>query len=238
MKLLTFCLLAGVFPGWSETRGATFAPITLYVQFQQPPSEGVILAIQDELEEIMDHIGLHFEWRDLAKAGHEVSAELAVVSFKGRCDLAGIGGRSKFEGALGWTHISDGQILPFTDISCDRVREFAQSGLVAINAGEREEKYGRALARVLAHELYHIFANTMHHARIEQDALGCGRFTSIDMCDDADIAYLIEIELSFCLFRHTSLRLGRTFAARPERFNGNEQRRGWPLPYGVCRLSS
>ena len=43
------------------------------------------------------------------------------------------------------------------------MREFAQSGLVAINAGEREEKYGRALARVLAHELYHIFANTMHH---------------------------------------------------------------------------
>ena len=163
MKLLTFCLLAGVFPGWSETRGATFAPITLYVQFQQPPSEGVILAIQDELESIMEHIGLHFEWRDLANAGHEVSAELAVVSFKGRCDLAGIGGRSKFEGALGWTHISDGQILPFTDISCDRVREFAQSGLVATNAGEREEKYGRALARVLAHELYHIFANTMRH---------------------------------------------------------------------------
>ncbi|MEO8369249.1 MAG: hypothetical protein ABI806_08620 [Candidatus Solibacter sp.] len=164
MKLLTFCLLAGVLPGWSETRGATFAPITLYVQWQQPAPEGVLLAIQEELDSIMDRIGLHFEWRDLAKAGHEVSPELAVVSFKGRCDLMGLGGKSKLEGALGWTHVSDGQILPFTDISCDRVRDFAQAGLVAINAGEREEKFGRAVGRVLAHELYHIFANTLHHA--------------------------------------------------------------------------
>jgi len=166
LKLLAFCLLAGVFPGWSETRGATFAPITLYVQFQQPAPEGVRLAIQDELESIMEPIGLRFDWRALANAGHEVSAELAVVSFKGRCDLAGLSGKTKFQGALGWTHVSDGQILPFTDISCDRVREFSQGGLVAVNANEREEKYGRAIARVLAHELYHIFANTMHHSNV------------------------------------------------------------------------
>jgi len=133
------------------------------VQFQQAPPEGVLLAIQDELQSIMEPIGLHFDWRDLAKAGHDVSAELAVVSFKGRCDLTGLTGKSKLAGALGWTHVSDGQILPFTDISCERVRDFAQGGLVAINADEREEKYGRAMGRVLAHELYHIFANTMRH---------------------------------------------------------------------------
>ena len=123
----------------------------------------MLLAIQDELESIMEPIGLRFEWRELAKAGHEVSSELAVVSFKGRCDVAGINPRSKFEGALGWTHVSDGQILPFTDVSCDRVRDFTQAGLVATSSGEREEKFGRALGRVLAHELYHIFANTLHH---------------------------------------------------------------------------
>ena len=70
-------------------------------------------------------------------------------------------GRS--EGALGWTHVSDGQILPFTDINCDRVREFAQSGLMQFRMEDREAKYGRALGRVLAHELYHIFANTARH---------------------------------------------------------------------------
>jgi len=164
LKLVLFCLLAGVFPGWSETRGATFAPITLYTQFEQAPPGGVLEALQDEVASIMAPIGIRFEWRDLGKTGgHEVSAELAVVTFKGRCDAAGLLTRSKFEGALGWTHVSDGQILPFTDVSCDRVREFVQTGLLAFRVEDREAKYGRALGRVLAHELYHIFANTLRH---------------------------------------------------------------------------
>jgi len=164
LKLVLFCLLAGVFPGWSETRGATFAPITLYTQFEQAPPWGVLKALQDEVASIMAPIGIRFEWRDLGKTGgHEVSAELAVVTFKGRCDAAGLLTRSKFEGALGWTHVSDGQILPFTDVSCDRVREFVQTGLLAFRVEDREAKYGRALGRVLAHELYHIFANTLRH---------------------------------------------------------------------------
>jgi hypothetical protein len=167
LKLVLFCLLAGVFPGWSETRGATFAPITLYTQFQQAPPEGVLQALQDEVESIMAPIGLRFEWRNLGKTGaHEVSAELAVVTFKGRCDTANLVTRSRFEGALGWTHVSDGQILPFTDVSCDRIREFVQSGLLTYRAEDREEKYGRALGRVLAHELYHIFANTTRHGSV------------------------------------------------------------------------
>ena len=167
MKLALFCLLAGVLPGWSETRGAMFAPITLYTQFQQAPPEGVLQALRDEVEAIMAPIGLRFEWRDLSKTqGHEVSAELAVVTFKGRCDTVGLTTRSKYEGALGWTHVSDGQILPFTDISCDRVREFVQSGLFTFRMENREEKYGRALGRVLAHELYHIFANTTRHGSV------------------------------------------------------------------------
>jgi hypothetical protein len=167
LKLALFCLLAGVLPGSSETRGATFAPITLYTQFQQAPPAGVLQALRDEVESIMAPIGLRFEWRDLNQThGHEVSAELAVVTFKGRCDTAGLVARSRIEGALGWTHVSDGQILPFTDVNCDRVREFAQSGLLMLQTEDREEKYGRALGRVLAHELYHIFANTMRHGSV------------------------------------------------------------------------
>jgi hypothetical protein len=167
LRLVLFCLLAGVVPGWSETRVATFAPITLYAQFEQAPPAGVLEALQQEVASIMAPIGLRFEWRNLGKTGgHEVSAELAVVTFKGRCDAAGLMTRSRFEGALGWTYVSDGQILPFTDISCDRVRQFTQPGLLVFRPEDRAARYGRALGRVLAHELYHIFANTMRHGSI------------------------------------------------------------------------
>ena len=165
MRMVLFCLLAGVLPAAGETRWAPSAPITLYTSFQQEPPAEVMQAIQEEVESIMAPIGLRFEWRDLAGVrGHEVSAELAVITFQGRCNTVGMTAQSKSSGALGWTHMSDGEILPFTDVSCDRVRDFVQRQLVVLHPDERTALYGRALGRVLAHELYHIFANTTRHA--------------------------------------------------------------------------
>ena len=141
LKLILFCLLAGVFPGWSETRGATFAPITLTCSFSR-----------HRRTTCWKHFGMKWSrlWRrsdfDSSGAiwrkagGHEVSAELAVVSFKGRCDTAGMVLHSKLEGALGWTHVSDGQILPFTDVSCDRVREFRAGRTDGIPASDERRR--------------------------------------------------------------------------------------------------
>ena len=121
-------------------------------------------AIQSEVNIIMDPIGYHLEWRALAAArGDEAVAQLAVVTFKGRCDTATLLPRSANPGALGWTHISNGEILPFSDIDCNGVRTFLQTGLLTFPSQERDEAYGRAVGRVLAHELFHIFANTIHH---------------------------------------------------------------------------
>ena len=165
MKLVLFCLAAGVLPAAGQTRWAPTAPITLYTNFQHQPPAAVQQALQEEVEAIMAPIGLRFEWRSLsATRGHEVSAELAVVTFQGTCDPAQYSLHTKFSGALGWTHVSDGEILPFTDVACDRIREFVQRPMLTVAADERETVFGRAVGRVLAHELYHIFANTTHHA--------------------------------------------------------------------------
>ena len=163
MKLALICLMFGVLPASSAPKGA-FAPIALYTQYQHEPPQAVLEALQDELDAIMSPIGMHFDWRALdGPRASETSAELAVVTFKGRCDAAGLTNRSRIEGALGFTHVSDGQILPFTEISCDRLRNFVQGELLGLRPEERETAFGRALGRVLAHELYHIFANTARH---------------------------------------------------------------------------
>ena len=164
MKLVLFCLVLGVIPAAGDPKGAALAPIALYTHFQQEPPQEVLDALQEEVETIMAPIGLRFDWRRLdGVRGNEVSAELAVVNVKGRCDVAGLLNRSKVEGALGFTHVSDGQILPFTEVNCDRVRNFVQAELLTFGVDDREAAYGRALGRVLAHELYHVFANTMRH---------------------------------------------------------------------------
>jgi len=163
LKFILLCLAAAAVPAIGENRAQPTPRITLYARFEQEPPPAVMEGLQQELEAIMDPIGLHFEWRSLNVASFEVSAELAVVTVRGRCDTAGITYRSKAEGALGFTHISDGQILPFTELNCDRLRHFVQSELMLMHPREREAAYGRALGRVLAHELYHVFANTTRH---------------------------------------------------------------------------
>ena len=163
-QLIVLCLTLGTLPGFGETRQTPVVPIALYTQFEQEPPNAVVEALQDELASIMTPLGLNMEWRSLAGVrGSEVSVELAVVTFKGHCNIAGLMPRNSNPGALGWTHVSDGAILPFSDVDCDRIRLFVQKELLASPADGREELFGRAIARVVAHELYHIFANTAKH---------------------------------------------------------------------------
>ncbi|MBZ5621051.1 MAG: hypothetical protein LAQ69_20335 [Acidobacteriia bacterium] len=167
-QLFVLCLTLGALPGFGETRQtpvAPIAPIALYTHFDQEPPDGVLEALHDELESIMAPMGLAFEWRSLdGVRGNEISVELAVLTFKGRCDTAGLSAHNAANpGALGWTHVSDGAILPFSDVDCDRIRTFVQKDLLFVRPPDREESFGRALARVVAHELYHIFANTSQH---------------------------------------------------------------------------
>ncbi len=164
MKVLLVCLALAVLPSPGQQPGALIAPIALYTNFQQPPTGEVLQALQQEVESIMSSAGLRFEWRALSAAqGNEVSVELAVVTFQGHCNLDGLVTRGSHSGPLGWTHVSDGAILPFSDVDCDGIHKFVQNGLLAIRPTERSMAFGRAVGRVLAHELYHIFADTKHH---------------------------------------------------------------------------
>jgi len=202
MKFCLFCLALGFAPAFGESLGAHIAPITLYTSFQQPPASAVVDAVREELDQIMGPIGFHFTWRSLAAVrGNEVSVELAVITFKGRCDISSLGVRSIQPGALGWTHVSDGNILPFSDVDCDRIRGFIQGALQMISKEDREEAFGRAVGRVLAHELYHIFANSQKHG-------SCGvtkeSYTVQDLMSD---------EFGFTDSASVALRAGKTHAA-------------------------
>ena len=112
----------------------------------------------------MAPMGLRFRWMDLAESnGKQSSIELAVIEFNGRCDVGGLTARDESSGPLGWTHVSDGVILPFANVDCAAVRGFIQKELRDMCLQARAATFGRALGRVLAHELYHIFANTKRH---------------------------------------------------------------------------
>jgi hypothetical protein len=158
-------LVLGVSPAFGGGWSIPSAPITftLYTAFQQEPPVAVMEATRNELEAIMAPAGLRFDWFSMAEAGSHVTPELAVIHFKGKCDAQDLRPEWGDPGALGWTHITDGEILPFIEIDCESVRLLLERNLLGDPQSRRDPAFGRAIARVLAHELYHFFTGTRKH---------------------------------------------------------------------------
>ena len=66
-------------------------------------------------------------------------------------------------GPLAFTHSTDGEVLPFSMVSCDRVRHSVESAMWGGDRARADLLLGRALGRVLAHELVHIVAKSSKH---------------------------------------------------------------------------
>ncbi|MBL8231753.1 MAG: hypothetical protein JNL98_24870 [Bryobacterales bacterium] len=129
-----------------------------------PPS--LIEEMKEEVAEVFRPVGLGLQWRylDLSRIRPSVDA-LVVVTFNGACTSDGFGQPVSDEGPMGWTAMTDGAILPFCGVDYDRVREVMRRTIRWLPPGEQERLFGRAIGRVLAHELYHILANTRGHSR-------------------------------------------------------------------------
>jgi len=168
-----------VLPMHSQVRDNAVPPIAIYYGFQHEASAEVLGGIQKEVGEIMTPMLPPFEWRRLdAVRGGEVSEDLAVVNFKGTCEVGDLMPDRSSPGALGQTHVTDHVVLPFSDVDCDRVRNYLRPSLLALSPRKREQVYARALGRVLAHELYHIFAKTTHH---DGAGVARARFTAAEL---------------------------------------------------------
>ena len=142
----------------------TVGALTIYTRFAQSPSNLSVKYMKTELEAIMLPFHLRLDWRALESAnGRQVASEIVVVSFKGACRADSFSWTVP-ERSLGWTEIVDGEILPFADVDCDRIRGLMTEALAGSAAASREAMLGRAMARVLAHELYHVLAHTTQHA--------------------------------------------------------------------------
>jgi len=88
---------------------------------------------------------------------------LVVIQFRGTC-AAGAGVPVLPAGSLATSSVSDGQVLPFVQVDCDRTRALVTPTISKLPSAARETFFGRALGRVLAHELYHVLAQTTAHS--------------------------------------------------------------------------
>lgn len=143
---------------------AAVTPTTVLLQFEQPHAEKTLQEVRSELSSIMKDAGLTFELRLFSELSPWTEfGDLMVVRLKGRCRLDASSVPPQDKGPLAFTHTSDGKVLPFVEVACDRIRAAVRPVLWGEQLRHTDELMGRALARVIAHEIYHIVAGTRAH---------------------------------------------------------------------------
>jgi hypothetical protein len=124
--------------------------------------------MQSELARILSPSGISADWRasDGSKDRAEDFPGLVVFRYQGLCNFEGVaeGGEENPGGeALAGTDTIDGHVLPFAGVNCDRVRALIAPALKQMPSSWKNEMLGRALARVTAHEIYHMLAGIRTH---------------------------------------------------------------------------
>lgn len=180
-RVLISALLAqalfGANPAPMVSRTAT---LTIIARFDQGYSRITFQQMQRELDRIMLPARLQVEWRIFdAQTGDSVYTNLVFAHFRGKC-ATDVNWQTGERGWLGLTHISDGTILPFSDVDCDEIRQFVTPKLAGEGQYRSDQLLGQAMARVLAHEIYHIIVKTERHST---SGLSKPAFTPADLVD-------------------------------------------------------
>ena len=154
------------------------ASVGVYVEYERSTSGSTSELIQNDVQAILAPLGFSIQWRSPQAAGKEAWSDLAVVTFEGDCSYEA-NSREKFvPGALGWTHSVGGEIEPFISIDCRRIGALLQTRMTSAITRNLERFFARAVARVVAHELYHVFARTPAH---QSSGVGKAEFTVKDL---------------------------------------------------------
>lgn len=143
-------------------------PLGVYYSFDTPPPPAVVREMQSELSRIFTPSGISATWirSDAPRVPGEDFPGIVVFRFSGHCtiddfenDSADVAGQ-----ALAQADTVDGHVLPFARVDCERVRALIAPNLKAMPPDWKTEMLGRALARVSAHEIYHMLAGVETHS--------------------------------------------------------------------------
>ncbi|HBY64082.1 MAG TPA: hypothetical protein DEH78_30030 [Solibacterales bacterium] len=141
-------------------------PVTLLLEFDQPYSEISYLEMQRELETVLKPAGvkLNFKLKSEMTEG-EAFDDLVLVRFRGNCKLDHFPVVFDERGPLAYALTVEGEVQPFSVVRCDHVRKSVKSAMFGGDHAKGDRLMGRALGRVVAHELYHIVAKTHDHGK-------------------------------------------------------------------------
>lgn len=165
LRIAAFCFLTLSCASVSFAGDAFEPDLTVVLDFHGAHSDHSIQEMQIEASRIMGEAGVRVNWRALQDVGSESFKDVVVMSFKGACKPAPLQIVYDERGPYAFTEETDGEIQPFGVVYCTRVAASVRSEIAAINPYQPELLLGRALGRVVAHELVHMLTKSEHHAK-------------------------------------------------------------------------
>jgi hypothetical protein len=160
----------------------------VYLKTSDRQPVGTVEWMKRELGPLMASAGYRVEWMDrqtiIGASGVEA---LVVVELQGSCGMpfGMVPAGAPFAGAnslhsLASTTVTDGHVLPFAMVNCANLSRALGPALIPEGGARRDFLYGRAMARVLAHELYHIIVGTPDHTAegVSKPSFTMGELTS------------------------------------------------------------
>jgi hypothetical protein len=136
--------------------------LTILLRFEHPASSTSTVAMKKEIQYLLGkEINVEFgtEIRSSVTAGR-----LVVFRMLGHCSIDQPVQHQRNGLALGSTFVSDGSILPFGQLECDRIQGSLQR-LDRLTPRESQQQLGQAIGRVLVHELYHMLSGSSEHTK-------------------------------------------------------------------------
>src|SRR3954464_8120706 len=149
----------------AASAAAANPPLTIVLDFQGPHSARSVDAMKHEIEALMQPSDTKFNWRLRSELGEATVDNLIVVRFKGKCVLEPVGYLYYERGPLAFTYSTAGQVQPYSEVACDRVTAAVRSAMSGGDYAQADLLFGRALGRVVAHEMLHMLAKSGAHAQ-------------------------------------------------------------------------
>jgi hypothetical protein len=179
VKICACMLLATSLPVAAITP-STDADVTVIVNFKGAYSAPAIKEMQREATEIIKASGVRLDWRSRSEAADATFNDLVVMTFKGTCIINPMPIVVDELGPYAITRTSGGEVQPFGEVDCDHVVSSLHNAMTGGDFAKADLLLGRALGRIVAHELVHMLTKSRQHGKegVEKAALSARQLIS------------------------------------------------------------
>jgi hypothetical protein len=139
--------------------------VTVIVDIKGSYSPVAMKEMQLEATRIIQTSGMRIDWRRRDDVTNAVFNDLVVMTFKGSCTFDPAPPLYDELGPYAVTRTANGEVQPFGEVDCDRVVNSVRTAMLGNDYARADMLIGRALGRVVAHELVHMLTKSGQHAR-------------------------------------------------------------------------